>query len=87
MLINDIIDYSSKPISKLSISSSSLYPNVGVGDWCNGAVSWDPHNQQTCAVVSGADLRIVDTRTMEVASMVAEAHRGGARYDILFSSN
>eukprot|EP01041_Mallomonas_annulata_P000521 gene521-997_t len=87
-------------ISKLNITSSSSSShsnsNANVGDWTSGGAAWDPHNQQTCALVTGPDLRLVDTRrpdlrlvdtrSMEVTQSVADAHIGGAR-DVDFNPN
>lgn len=71
-------------LSKFSLPSSSS--NVNVGDWVSGGAAWDPHNQQTCAVASGSDLRLLDTRTMEASAHVQDAHTGAVR-DVDFNPN
>lgn len=76
-------DGSVQQVSKLSIGSPQ---GSNINEWSNGSVAWDPHNQMTCAAVSGTDLRVIDTRSMEVSAMVVDAHRGGVR-DVDFNPN
>ena len=40
-----------------------------------------------CGVVSGSDIRLIDTRTMEISSHVPDAHVGAARLIFIIINN
>ena len=53
-----------------------------LNSWQAGAVSWDPHNPNSCAVVSGkSELRLIDTRKMQASTVVKGVHRGKTRFE------
>mmetsp|Transcript_24846 Transcript_24846/g.42058 ORF Transcript_24846/g.42058 Transcript_24846/m.42058 type:complete len:415 (-) Transcript_24846:93-1337(-) len=77
-----------KSVSSFSLTDESDVKNPpSVSSWQAGAVAWDPHRSQSCAVVSGkSELRIIDTRKMQAATVVKGIHRGRTR-DVDFNSN
>lgn len=46
-----------------------------------GCIAWDRHSSRLCAVGYGKDLKLVDTREMEVTSTKTDAHDGNIRWE------
>jgi hypothetical protein len=71
----------SQNIGSFSLTDESSAHVPPISSWQPGAVAWDPHQSHSCAVVSGkSELRIVDTRKMQAATVVKGIHRGYTRY-------
>ncbi len=66
-----------KLLHTLDITSSDEI--FSVSECPPGAVAWDPHTPSSCAVGTYKRFSIVDTRKMEIAQSILDAHQGGIR--------
>ncbi|CAE7690585.1 EIPR1 [Symbiodinium microadriaticum] len=72
--------------SATALATAQDISNMDVGIYSGGAVAWDPHHANLCAMVSDGSLSIIDTRKMTALSSIHKVHRGVAR-DVDYNSN
>ena len=45
--------------------------DAGKRDWVASGACWDPHGMAACAVCSGCDLKVIDTRSFDISHQIS----------------